>query len=88
MPSSRRTAHRSSSSTRPSRPSASPLANAQNLLELEAIIVGGGLGDRLGELFVRRVEAAMATNLRFPASPPWSCRPSSATCRAPSAPPC
>jgi glucokinase len=46
------------------------LANAQNLLELEAIIVGGGLGDRLGEPFVRRVEQAMARNLRFPESPP------------------
>jgi glucokinase len=46
------------------------LANAQNLLELEAIIVGGGLGDRLGEAFVRRVEQAMISNLRFPELPP------------------
>jgi len=46
------------------------LSNAQNLLELEAIIVGGGLGDRLGDPFVRRVEQAMATNLRFPDQPP------------------
>ena len=46
------------------------LANAQNLLDLEAIIVGGGLGDRLGEPFVRRVEQAMAPNLRFPDRPP------------------
>jgi len=46
------------------------MANAQNLLELEAIIVGGGLGDRLGEPFVRRVEQAMSKNLRFPQSPP------------------
>jgi glucokinase len=46
------------------------LANAQNLLELEAIIIGGGLGDRLGEPFVRRVEQAMAANLRFPDQPP------------------
>jgi len=46
------------------------LANAQNLLELEAIIVGGGLGDRLGEPFVRRVEQAMVRNLRFPELPP------------------
>jgi len=46
------------------------LANAQNLLELEAIIVGGGLGDRLGEPFVRRVEQAMVGNLRFPEQPP------------------
>jgi glucokinase len=46
------------------------LANAQNLLEFEAIIVGGGLGDRLGEPFVRRVERAMSTNLRSPHLPP------------------
>src|SRR5579864_1156017 len=42
------------------------LANAQNLLEFEAIIVGG----RLGEPFVRRVELAMTTNLRSPHLPP------------------
>ena len=46
------------------------LSNAQNLLDLEAIIVGGGLGDRLGEPFVRRVEQAMLANLRFPERPP------------------
>jgi glucokinase len=46
------------------------LANAQNLLDLEAIIVGGGLGDRLGEPFVRRVEKAMHKNLRVPDNPP------------------
>ena len=46
------------------------VANAQNLLDLEAIIVGGGLGDRLGEPFVRRIEKAMVSNLRFPHHPP------------------
>jgi glucokinase len=46
------------------------LANSQNLLDLEAIIVGGGLGDRLGDPFVRRIEQAMAANLRFPERPP------------------
>jgi len=46
------------------------LANAQNLLDLEAIIVGGGLGDRLGEPFVHRVEDAMTRNLRLPEQPP------------------
>ena len=51
------------------------LATAQNLLDLEAIIVGGGLGDRLGEPFVRRVEQAMAANLRFPDRPPVVPRP-------------
>ena len=46
------------------------LANAQNLLDLEAIIVGGGLGDRLGPVFVSRVSAAVAPNLRLPDRPP------------------
>jgi len=46
------------------------LSNAQNLMEFDAIVLGGGLGDRLGEPFVRRVERAMATTLRFPEQPP------------------
>jgi glucokinase len=46
------------------------LANAQNLLDLEAIILGGGLADRLGEPFVRRVDDAMTKNLRLPDQPP------------------
>ena len=39
------------------------LASAQNLLDLEAIIVGGGLGDRLGQPFVDRVKGAMQPHL-------------------------
>jgi len=46
------------------------LANAQNLLDLEAIILGGGLGDRLGEEFVARVALEMRDNLRIPEHPP------------------
>ena len=46
------------------------LANAQNLLDLEAIIVGGGLGDRLGEPFLIRVSLEMEKNLRIPERPP------------------
>lgn len=46
------------------------LANAQNLLDLEAIIIGGGLGDRLGEEFVRRVALEMQPILRIPERPP------------------
>lgn len=42
------------------------LASAQNLLALEAIIVGGGLGDRLGAPFVERVAAEMAQQLFVP----------------------
>jgi glucokinase len=46
------------------------LSNAQNLLDLEAIIVGGGLGDRLGAPFVQRVEQEMLPRLRVPERPP------------------
>ncbi|HYW25773.1 MAG TPA: ROK family protein [Terriglobales bacterium] len=46
------------------------LANAQNLLDLQAIIVGGGLGDRLGEPFVHRVQAAATPRLHVPERPP------------------
>jgi len=46
------------------------LSNSQGLLELQAVIVGGGLGDRLGEPFVRRVEQAMVRNLRVPGQAP------------------
>lgn len=46
------------------------LANAQNLLDLEAIIIGGGLGDRLGRPFVDRVGHALAPNLFAADKPP------------------
>jgi len=46
------------------------LANAQNTLDLEAIIVGGGLGDRLGAPFVERVAAAVLPRLHVPEDPP------------------
>jgi glucokinase len=46
------------------------LANAQNLLDLEAIIVGGGLGDRLGDAFVERIRVAMQPNLFIADKPP------------------
>jgi glucokinase len=46
------------------------LANAQNLLDMEAIIVGGGLGDRLGAPFVQRVAKAIGPNLHIPEHPP------------------
>jgi glucokinase len=46
------------------------LANAQNLLDLEAIIVGGGLGDRLGPPFVQRVEQEATHHLHLPERPP------------------
>ncbi|MDQ6771822.1 MAG: ROK family protein [Candidatus Dormibacteraeota bacterium] len=46
------------------------LSNVQNLLDLEAIIVGGGLGDRLGKPFVERVASAAQPRLHVPDHPP------------------
>lgn len=46
------------------------LSNAQNLLDLEAIIIGGGLGDRLGQSFVDRVAEAMQPRLFVPERAP------------------
>lgn len=46
------------------------LASAQNLLDLEAIIVGGGLGDRLGQPFVDQVVEQMAPHLFVSHNPP------------------
>jgi glucokinase len=46
------------------------IASAQNLLDLEGIIVGGGLGDRLGPPFLKQVEKSMQPHLFVPESPP------------------
>jgi glucokinase len=46
------------------------VANAQNLLDLEAIIIGGGLGDRLGRPFVQRVGETALGYLHVPERPP------------------
>jgi glucokinase len=46
------------------------LSSAQNLLDLEAIVVGGGLGDRLGRPFVDRITEAMQPDLFVPERPP------------------
>jgi glucokinase len=46
------------------------LANAQNVLDVDAIIIGGGLGDRLGPSFVERVESAATRRLHTPERPP------------------
>ena len=46
------------------------LVNTQNLLDLEAIIFGGGLGDRLGSPFVTRIEDHAMKHLRLPDRPP------------------
>jgi glucokinase len=46
------------------------LASAQNLLDVEAIIIGGGLGDRLGQTFIDRVADAMLPHLLMDKRPP------------------
>jgi glucokinase len=46
------------------------LASVQNLLALEAIVIGGGLGDRLGAPFVERIEKGMKPLLFVPDAAP------------------
>jgi glucokinase len=46
------------------------IASAQNLLDLEAIIVGGGLGDRLGQPFIDSIVDEMTPNLFVPDKAP------------------
>jgi glucokinase len=46
------------------------VASALNVLDVEAVIVGGGLGLRLGEPYVRRIEKAMMPHLFASDDPP------------------
>jgi glucokinase len=46
------------------------VASAQNILDVEAIIIGGGLGVRLGEPYAARIAAAMQPHLFLDGSPP------------------
>lgn len=46
------------------------LASVQNLLAFEAIVIGGGLADRLGPPFVERIEEEMRPLLFVPDQPP------------------
>jgi len=46
------------------------LASAQNLLDVEALVVGGGLGDRLGAPFVDRIRDSMQPHLFVPERAP------------------
>ncbi len=46
------------------------LASVQNLLDLEAIVIGGGLGDRLGRPFIERIAEEMRPQLFAPERPP------------------
>jgi glucokinase len=46
------------------------LASAQNVLDMEAIVVGGGLGDRLGQPFIDAITEEMTPHLFTPTRPP------------------
>jgi glucokinase len=46
------------------------IASADNLLDVEAVIVGGGLGTRLGEPYVARIRDAMMPHLFVDDRPP------------------
>jgi len=46
------------------------VASAVNLLGVEVVVIGGGMGVRLGEPFARRIEAAMMPHLFADDSPP------------------
>jgi glucokinase len=46
------------------------IASAINLLDLEAVIIGGGLGLRLGQPYAARIERAMHANLFSDDRPP------------------
>lgn len=39
------------------------IASAVNLLDVEVVVIGGGLADKLGEPFLRNIEAAMVPHL-------------------------
>ncbi len=46
------------------------VASAQNLLDVEAVVIGGGLGVRLGEPYVERIREAMMPHLFNDERPP------------------
>ncbi len=46
------------------------VASAVNLLDVEAVVIGGGLGVRFGEVYVRRIAAAMRPHLFNDQRPP------------------
>ena len=46
------------------------IGSAVNLLDVEAVIVGGGLGTRLGEPFVERIAEAAQPHLFVDERPP------------------
>ncbi len=46
------------------------VASVQNVLDVEAIVIGGGLGIRLGEPYAQRIREAMLPHLFDDAHPP------------------
>ena len=46
------------------------IASAINLLDVETVVIGGGLGTRLGEPYVRRIREEMGHHLFVPERPP------------------
>lgn len=46
------------------------LASAVNLLDVEGVVIGGGLGSRLGEPWTQRIAEAMQPHLFLPERPP------------------
>jgi glucokinase len=46
------------------------IASAQNLLDVEAVVIGGGMGIRLGEPYARRIREAMMPHLFVDSDPP------------------
>jgi len=46
------------------------IASAVNLLDVEAVVIGGGLGTRLGQPYVTRIEQQMGPHLFVDARPP------------------
>jgi glucokinase len=46
------------------------VASAVNLLDIEAVVIGGGMGLRLGEPYVERIRAAMLPHLFKDSDPP------------------
>ncbi len=46
------------------------IASAVNLLDVEAVVIGGGMGVRLGEPYVHKIQALMAPHLFVDSRPP------------------
>ena len=67
---------------------ATGVASAVNLLDIEAVVIGGGLGVRLGEPYVERIRKRMGRHLFLDGQPPAVSSRRSAISAAPSAPHC